>query len=237
MKKWINFIFISLLLSQLNAFDFDGMWCNLGISIKGYAKQEYSYSWGTVQEPHGIGFSIDLDKKVIHTNWVWSFLIDLKYDEENKTFSFINPLTKKEETYYMTVVSDYEIKLETEIFRDHDPLIPASPIGSEKKVHYFKIAGPENAKVLKAPVYAKLLNDIELKIKDYQGVIYDFGPVKKGTIVEVIDYYEEYVPEITDLPFNYHILVNPELGGCVDPKSIEFLDDITINGFGGKKNQ
>ena len=235
MKKILILIFISLLLFQLNAFDFNGIWSYVGISAKGHSKYETEYSWGTVQEPSHIGFSIDMNKKIIHTNDVWSFLIDLEYDEEDKIFSFINPLTNEKETYYITEISDYEIKLETEFYRDHDPLINASPIGSEKRVHYFKLAGPENAKVLRPPIKAKLLCDVELKFLDYKGVIHNYGPVSKETIVEVLDYYEEYVPEITDLNFNYHILVNPELGGCVDPKAIEFLDDITINGYGGKR--
>lgn len=108
------------------------------------------------------------------------------------------------------------------------------PKGSEKIIHYFKIAGPTKAKVLKAPVYGILLDDIELKFKDYKGIIYDFGPVNKGTRVELIDYREGLIPEITDLDFVFHVLVNPELGGYVDPRAIEFLDDITINGYGGK---
>ncbi len=86
-----------------------------------------------------------------------------------------------------------------------------------------------------APIKAKLLHDIELKIKDYQGVIYNFGFVKEGTIVEVMDYREGLIPEITELDFVFHVLVNPELGGYVDPRAIEFLDDITINGYGGGK--
>lgn len=233
MKGIIIFLSQSLLLFQLNAFDFNGMW-STRISTKGHSQEEHKYSWGTVQEPHGIGFSIDLTENSIYTNNVWSFRIDLEYDEDNKTFSFINPLAKEKETYYITEISDYEIKLETDFYSNHDPLINASPKGSEKKVHYFKIAGPEDAKVLQAPVKAKLLNDVELKFLDYQGVIHNYGLVEKGTIVEVRNYYEEDVTEITDMNFNYHILVNSELGGCVDPKAIEFLDDITINGYGGK---
>lgn len=235
MKKLLFFILLSLIIVQLNAFDFNGMWSSR-ISTEGHTKLEYEYSWGTVQEPSDIGFSIDLKKGIIHTNCVWSFLIDLDYNDDTKTFSFINPLTKEKETYYITVISDYEIKLETEYYSDRDPLINASKKDSEKIVHYFKIAGPKNAKVLEAPVKAKLLNDIELKIMDYKGVIYDFGPVEKGTIVEVVDYYEEFAPDITDLDFNYHILINSTRGGCVDPRAIEFIDDITINGYGGKQN-
>lgn len=235
MKKILTLFFISQFLFQLNAFDFNGIWSYVGISTKGHSKYETEYSWGTVQEPSHIGFSIDMNKKIIHTNDDWTFFLDLDYDQDNKSFSFINPLTKGKETYYITEISDYEIKLETEYFKDRNPLINASEIGSEKKVHYFKIVGPENAKVLGAPIKAKLLHDIELKIKDYQGVIYNFGFVKKGTIVEVMDYREGLIPEITDLDFVFHVLVNPELGGYVDPRAIEFLDDITINGYGGKK--
>ncbi|MGN0750775.1 MAG: hypothetical protein ACI4LS_09850 [Treponema sp.] len=233
MKKIINFFLMSVLLFQLHALDFNGMWSCVGISPKGQSKEQYKYSWGTVQEPCGIGFSIDLESNKIHTNNVWSFLIDFKYNDDTKSFSFINPLSKEEETYYITEISDYEILLQTVLPRDS--LINASPLGSEKKVHYFKIAGPDNANVLKTPVKAILLSDIDLKIKDYQGKLYDFGPVKKNTIVEVINYKEGYIPEITDLDFVFHILVNPELGGYVDPKKIEFLDDITLNGYGGKR--
>lgn len=239
MKKILNFVIISVLISQLNAFDFNGMW-SYNISPKGYSESEAEYSWGTVQEPYDIGFSIDLDRKIIHTNCFRSFIIYLDYNKESKTFSFINPLTKEKETYYITEISDYEIKLETEYFNDRNPLIHASQKGGETNfqfdLHYFKIAGPKDSKVLKAPVKAKLLSDIELKFKDYKGLIYNFGVVKKGTIVEVVNCREGAIPEITDLDFIYHVLINPELGGYVDPKKIEFLDDITINGYGGKKN-
>ncbi len=233
MKKIINYLLISIFIFQLYAFDLNGMWSCVGISPKGQSKEQSEYSWGTVQEPYGIGFSIDLANNIIHTNKDRSFVLKLDYDKENKIFSFINPLSKEKETYYITEISDYEILLQTDMFGNS--LINASPKGNEKKIHYFKIAGPDNAKVLKAPVKAILLTDVDLVIKDYQGKLYEFGSVKKGTIVEVINYREGYIPEVTDIDFVYHILVNPELGGYVDPKKIEFIDDIAINGYGRKK--
>lgn len=86
MKKEITFLLLSLILFQLSAFDFNGTWSCNGVSLKGYSKEEYEYSWGIVKEPSHSGFSIDMGKNMIHTNDVWSFLIDLEYDEENDIF-------------------------------------------------------------------------------------------------------------------------------------------------------
>lgn len=231
MKKYILLLILCLTCKAF-AFDLNGIW-SVTISTNWASTCEAKYSWGTIEEPYNVGFSIDLEKNIIHTNSFRSFYVNFDYDKENNMFSFINPLSKLKETYYIKIISDCEIILRTDV--NKNSLIYASQVNSPTIIHYFKIAGPKDAKVLKAPIKAKLLNDIELKFLDYQGVIYDYGPVKKGTIVEVIDYQEGYIPEITDLDFVFHILVNPELGGYVDPKKIEFLDDITINGYGGKR--
>ena len=104
-------------------------------------------------------------------------------------------------------------------------------------VHYFKIDGPKDERSLKSPIYARILEDSNLLIKDYQGIIHNTGFVKKGQIVEVCGIWRSKIPEISDLSFNFSILVNPSEGGEISPYKIEFLDNITINGYGGKNTQ
>lgn len=237
MKKKLSFIFCFLLMIKLYSFDFNGVWSFSGVIVNNWSYIDKTYSWGKIKEPVECGFTIDLGKNIIFTNHYLFLDIPINYDEENHIFSFINPISKEENKYYFEVISDYEIILKTELSEVQNSLIVAERKydKSSSPIHYFKIEGPKNSKKLKAPIYAKILEDSNIYFLDYQNVLHNCGKVKEGTIVEFCNLYIENVPEITNLDFNYHILVTPELGGSIDPNKIEFLDDITINGYGGKK--
>ncbi len=232
-----RFILITVLLVQfclLYCFDFNGVWSSEDISIRNWSYMDKSYSWGNVREPIDCGFSIDLGKNEIYTNDTWYFNIQIDY--ENNTFSFINPLSKKKETYYITIISDYEILLETDVERDS--LLVAKNINekNKKSIHYFKIDGPKKSKCLKAPVYAVVLEDSDLLVKDYKGILHNTGHVSKGQVVEVWGISSNKVIEISELEFNFAIIIGEEIGGNISPLKIEFLDDISISGYGKKKD-
>ena len=234
MKKTLINIFLLLHFFSLYSFDFNGVWSFDNFSIMNWHYKDKCYSWGNIREPIDCGFTIDLERNEIYTNYTWYLNIQIDYD--NDSFSFINPFSNEKEKYFITIISDYEIVLETDV--NNDSLLVAENIKSKDKssIHYFKINGPKNSKILKTPLSAIINEDSDLFIKDYKGVIHKTGYLKKGQIVEVWGRIPEKISEISEVDFNFAIRTNNETGGLISPLKIEFIDDIIISGYGKKRN-
>lgn len=236
MKKifFIKFILI-VTITNLYSFDFNGVWSNGAITINNWHYISKEYSWGKIKEPVDCGFTIDLNNKTIFINSTWYFDIILDYDENNMTFSFINPLSKETENYSIEIISEYEIILKTDV--KENPLIYIGNNSYNKQyIHFFKIIGPKNAEIIKAPVYARTKNDCHYYAYDWKLNLLDLGIIPKDTIVEIVDITQNDVDLGSEYDFQFGILVNSETGGFLAVENIEFLDEaITIGGYNSHK--
>lgn len=230
MKK--NLILILIIITNicyLYSFDFNGVWSNGEINLNKWHHTNEEYSWGKIKEPVECGFTIDLPKRQIHINTFRSFYIDLTYDIDNMSFSFINPLSKEKEYYSFKIISEYEIILTTEVKQN-----PLLYVGEES--HYFKINGPKDSKVIRAPVYARTKNDCHYYAYDWKLNLLDLGIIPKDTIVEIVDITQNDVDLGSEYDFQFGILINSETGGFLAVENIEFLDEaITIGGYNSHK--
>ena len=98
MKKNLINIFLLLHFFSLYSFDFNGVWSFDNFSIMNWHYKDKCYSWGNIREPIDCGFTIDLERNEIYTNYTWYLNIQIDYD--NDSFSFINPFSNEKEKYF-----------------------------------------------------------------------------------------------------------------------------------------